>query len=127
SNLRDLLQRLLGSRGPQAQPSQYTLNLVRLVLTSVLLVLFPWVLFKLFQRFRARSQTVTEPTTREILGEQINEETTTEDLLASARVLAQQGDYRGAVRRAYIALLFELEQHGKLRLHRSKTNRDYLE
>ena len=28
--------------------------------------------------------------------------------------------------RAYIALLFEMELRGKLRLHRSKTNRDYL-
>jgi hypothetical protein len=64
---------------------------------------------------------------REILGVEITEETTTEDLLAAARALAQLGDYRGAVRRAYLALLYELEQRGKLRLHRSKTNRDYLD
>ena len=48
-------------------------------------------------------------------------------MLAQARALAKQGDYRAAIRRAYIALLYELEQRGKLRLHRSKTNRDYLE
>ncbi|MFN0110235.1 MAG: DUF4129 domain-containing protein, partial [Blastocatellia bacterium] len=37
------------------------------------------------------------------------------------------GDFRSAIRRAYIALLCELEQRGKVRLHRSKTNRDYLD
>jgi hypothetical protein len=120
------LKRLFVSR-PAANPSQVTLNFVRLALAIVLLVISLFALFKLFQRLRNRARPATEPGTREILGEQISEETTTEDLLASARALAKQGDYRAAIRRAYIALLYELEQCGKLRLHSSKTNRDYLE
>lgn len=120
------LKRLFGSR-PAANPSQVTLNFVRLVLAVALLVMFLFALFKLFQRLRKRVRPATEPGTREILGEQISEETTTEDLLTSARALAKQGNYRAAIRRAYIALLYELEQCGKLRLHSSKTNRDYLE
>ena len=112
---------------PAANPSQVTLNFIRLALASALLVAFLFMLFKLFQRLRKRTRPAAEPGTREILGEQISEETTTEDLLASARALAKQGDYRAAIRRAYIALLYELEQRGKLRLHSSKTNRDYLE
>ncbi len=121
------LRHLFGSPAPQARPGQFTLNIVRVVMTVALLVLFLFILFKLFSRLRKRARPATELGTREILGEQIEEETTTEDLLAQARALAKQGDYRAAIRRAYIALLYELEQRGKLRLHRSKTNRDYLE
>lgn len=120
------LKRFFVSR-PTANPSQTTLNFVRLALAGVLLAIFLFALFKLFRRLRKRARPAAEPGTREILGEQISEETTTEDLLISARALAKQGDYRAAIRRAYIALLYELEQRGKLRLHRSKTNRDYLE
>jgi hypothetical protein len=122
------LMRLFGGRtSAQARPGQFTLNLVRLVILIALLFLFLFAFFKLFGRLRRRARPAAEPGTREILGEQIEEETTTEDLLAQARALAKQGDYRAAIRRAYIALLYELEQRGKLRLHRSKTNRDYLE
>ena len=126
-NLLEWLKHLFGSRTPQARPGQFTLNIVRVGIIIALLVLFLFILFKLFERLRKRARTIAAPGTREILGEQIEEETTTEDLLAQARALAKQGDYRAAIRRAYIALLYELEQRGKLRLHRSKTNRDYLE
>jgi len=44
-----------------------------------------------------------------------------------ASELARQGEYRKAIRRAYIALLCDLDQRGKLRLDRSMTNRDYLD
>lgn len=113
---------------PKAQPSQFTLNLTRLVIGGVLVLALFYALYKFFRWFGTRkrhSETETGP--REILGEVISEAATTEDLLETARALAAQGDYRGAIRRAYIALLFELEQRGKLRLHRAKTNRDYLE
>jgi hypothetical protein len=73
-----------------------------------------------------RRPKTTKESVREILGVEITDETTTENLLAAARALAQQGDFRGAIRRAYLALLYELEQRGKLRLHRAHTNRDYL-
>jgi Domain of unknown function (DUF4129) len=52
---------------------------------------------------------------------------TARELFDKATELARTGDYRSAIRRAYIALLCELEDRGKLRLHRSKTNRDYLD
>lgn len=120
--------RKLFSASPKAQPSQFTLNLTRLLIGGVLLLALLYALYKFFRWFGTRQRRAeTESGPREILGEVISESATTEDLLAAARALAAQGDYRGAIRRAYIALLFELEQRGKLRLHRAKTNRDYLE
>ncbi len=120
--------RKLFSAGPQAQPSQFTLNLTRLLIGGALVLVLLYALYKFFRWFGTRKRRKeTEHGPREILGEVISETATTEDLLAAARALAAQGDYRGAIRRAYIALLFELEQRGKLRLHRAKTNRDYLD
>ena len=126
-NLFELLRRLFGG-APRAQPSQRTLNLTRVLIGAALLLALLYALLKLFQRYGRRATPADEATgPREILGEVIGETATTEDLLAAARAHAAQGDYRTAIRRAYIALLFELEQRGKLRLHRAKTNRDYLD
>ena len=127
--LRDLMRRLLGDSSPTPiQPSQGTLSFTRVLLILVLTLVLLFVLYKFFVWLGARRRApVAEKATRQILGEEISEHATTEDLLASARTLAQQGDYRAAIRRAYIALLYELEQQGKLRLHQAKTNRDYLD
>jgi hypothetical protein len=83
-------------------------------------------LVQLAQRRRKRVKVKDEPEAREVLGEEIADDATAADLLAGASELARKGEYRSAIRRAYIAALVELEQRGKLRLHRSKTNRDYL-
>ncbi len=83
---------------------------------------------KLAGYLRLRKRPKKEETeTREVLGEEIAEDATAADLFANASELARQGEYRKAIRRAYIALLCDLEQRGKLRLSRSKTNRDYLD
>jgi hypothetical protein len=82
---------------------------------------------KLARRFQARSKPEEEAETREALGEEIAEDATAADLFAMASELARQGEYRKAIRRAYIALLCDFDQRGKLRLGRSKTNRDYLD
>jgi hypothetical protein len=82
---------------------------------------------KLARRFQVRKKPAEEVETREALGEEIAEDATAADLFAMASELARQGEYRKAIRRAYIALLCDLDQRGKLRLGRSKTNRDYLD
>jgi len=82
---------------------------------------------KLAQRLQSRKRTEEGAETREVLGEEIAEDATAADLFAKASDLARQREYRKAIRRAYIALLCDLEQRGKLRLNRSKTNRDYLD
>ena len=60
---------------------------------------------------------------REILGEQFDADVTADDLLKTAAEMARKGEYRLAIRRAYLALLYELEQRGKLRwLHLDTRN-----
>ena len=107
-------------------PGQGTVNVARVIIVTLLVAALAFALYQLSRWWQQRQPKDKKEKAREILGVEITDETTTEDLLAAARLLAQQGDYRGAIRRAYIALLYELEQRGKLRLHRSKTNRDYL-
>lgn len=63
---------------------------------------------------------------RVVLGEQLAPEQTGADLLAEAERLAHNGDWRGAVRKAYIAVLCELGDRQIIRLAQHKTNRDYL-
>jgi hypothetical protein len=64
---------------------------------------------------------------RVILGERIEADDTPADLLASAEALARAGDLRGAIRKAYVALLCGLGDGGVIRLAQHKTNRDYLD
>ncbi len=108
-------------------PGPTTLNLLRLLillLVSAALIFGGIKLARYFNRRASREEKKSAP--REVLGEQLAEDLTAEELLKEAVELAREGDYRNAIRRAYIAILYELEQRGKLRLHRSKTNHDYL-
>lgn len=61
-----------------------------------------------------------------ILGEEIAADATTEDLFSDAERLARSGDIRGAIRKGYISLLFELGRRSLIGLAKHKTNRDYL-
>ena len=121
------LQALFGpsEREPNL-PGQGTVKVARVIIITLLIAALAFAIYQLSKWWQQRQPKNRKEKSREILGVEITDETTTEDLQAAARLLAQQGDYRGAIRRAYIALLYELEQRGKLRLHRSKTNRDYL-
>lgn len=122
-----LLARLFSGRAEQPAPTTTgSLNGVRLLLTLAGVVALAVALVALLKRLRRRRQQDEEPAVREVLGEELADDVTAADLLANAAHLAHQGDYRSAIRRAYIALLCELEQRGKLRLHSAKTNRDYL-
>ncbi len=64
---------------------------------------------------------------RVILGERLEADDTPADLLAAAEGLARAGDLRGAIRKAYVALLCGLGDGGVIRLAQHKTNRDYLD
>jgi hypothetical protein len=115
------------AREPQAGGA----GLVMLLRALIILIVVAALIFgavKLARRFQTRKKPgVEEAETREALGEEIAEDATAADLLAMASELARQSEYRKAIRRAYIALLCEFDQRGKLRLGRSKTNRDYLD
>lgn len=63
---------------------------------------------------------------RVILGEHVGADLSAADILSEAEALARQSDFRGAIRKGYIALLCELGDRRLVRLARHKTNRDYL-
>lgn len=65
--------------------------------------------------------------TRVVLGERLEADQTASDLLEEAERLARTGELRGAIRKAYVALLCELGDRGVVRLAQHKTNRDYLD
>ncbi len=96
-------------------------------LTVIAALIFGAVKLAQYLHSRQRTREETNMEAREVLGEEIADDATAAALFAMATEMAQQGEYRKAIRRAYIALLCELEQRGKLRIHRSKTNRDYLD
>ncbi len=105
-------------------------SVIRILLALILLAAIVYGIIQLtkwLDQFRRGRRGEEEKEVREVLGEEIAEDMTARDLLEKATELARRGDYRSAIRRAYIALLCELEERGKLRLHRSKTNRDYLD
>jgi hypothetical protein len=123
-----LLRNLLGS--PSARAPQTGGGLYMVLQALIFLVLATALIFgaaKLVRRFQGRQKPAEKAETREALGEEIPEYVTAADLFAMASELARQAEYRKAIRRAYIALLCDLDQRGKLRLGRSKTNRDYLD
>ncbi|MBV8858879.1 MAG: DUF4129 domain-containing protein [Acidobacteria bacterium] len=64
---------------------------------------------------------------RVVLGERVEADQTAADLLDEAERLARAGELRGAIRKAYVALLCELGDRGVVRLAQHKTNRDYLD
>lgn len=126
--LSSLLSRLFGGRSPSAgRYSGGTVSIFRIIMTLILLAAASFGLVKLLRRWQRKRKDDKDNSVREVLGEELADDVTAAELLIKANELARQGDFRAAIRRAYIALLCELEQRGKVRLHRAKTNRDYLD
>jgi hypothetical protein len=124
-----LLVRLFGGSSAPARQTDGA-GLVMVLRALIFLVVIGALIFgavKLARRFQVRQKPAEEREKREALGEEIAEDATAADLFAMASELARNGEYRKAIRRAYIALLCDFDQRGKLRLGRSKTNRDYLD
>ncbi len=132
SRLRDAILRLLSRLGPSPEreggrAGTGALSGLRILMLLLLLGALVFGALQLLKRARRRRRLEEKGEVREVLGEELADDVTASDLLARATELARQGEYRTAIRRAYLALLIELEQRGKLSLQRSKTNRDYLE
>lgn len=103
-------------------------DVVRIFLVAALGVFLVWAFVTLFKRLRQHGSNLKKTSKEkiEILGEVFEADITGDDLIKDAAEMARRGDYRMAIRRAYLAMLYEMEQRGKLRLHRAKTNNDYL-
>jgi cell fate (sporulation/competence/biofilm development) regulator YlbF (YheA/YmcA/DUF963 family) len=96
------------------------------ILAALFLIIYVIkILFMRLQRMRKR-KTPKKRKARIVLGERLEPEQTSSDLLSEAEALARNGDLRAAIRKAYIALLVELGDRKLISLAQHKTNRDYL-
>jgi len=77
-------------------------------------------------RSRGTKKKKAKPEARIVMGERLDPDQTSVDLLAEAEALARRGELRAAIRKAYIALLLELGDRKIISLAQYKTNRDYL-
>lgn len=114
----------------QAQPgSGEWLAVVAKILVVVAAVALLVFLVKLFLTRFKRTKSIKPRKKKEpriVLGERLEPEQTSTDLLSEAEALARSGDLRAAIRKAYIALLVELGDRKLISLAQHKTNRDYL-
>ena len=93
--------------------------------TGAVLLYVAFVLLRRFTRTR-RPKDRKKKGPRIVLGERLEPEATSTDLLSQAEALARHGDIRGAIRKAYIALLVELGDRKLISVAQHQTNRDYL-
>ena len=94
-------------------------------ISLALIAILIWKLGPRFFRSRGRRKK-TKREARVVLGERLEPDQTPADLLEQAEALARSGDLRGAIRKAYVALLCELGDRKIISLAQHKTNRDYL-
>ncbi len=102
--------------------------IVEVIVIGLAAAVLLYVAFSLVRRFgRIRRPKVRKKKeARIVLGERLEPEATSTDLLSQAEALVRHGDVRGAIRKAYIALLVELGDRKLISLAQHKTNRDYL-
>jgi hypothetical protein len=117
-------------KGPRIQPgsSPWMTLIAQILVVLVAGIVVFYVAKILLARFKPKRQR-RAPKKREariVLGERLAPDDTAIDLLAEGEALARSGDVRGAIRKAYIALLVELGDRKLITLGQHKTNRDYL-
>jgi hypothetical protein len=130
--IKELLSKLLPDTKPMSPGASRALSVVaRIFIYALAVALIVFVLWRFgpaaWERFAARrKQRARGREARIVLGERIASDESAADLLAEAERLARAGDLRGAIRKAYIAVLCELGDRKLIRLAQHKTNRDYL-
>ena len=124
--------RWLISLFPQTKPlqpgsSRFLSAIVQIIVVAVAVAAIGLLVWKFLPRYiRNRGKKKKKREVRIILGERLEPDQTSNDLLAQAEALARSGDLRAAIRKAYIALLCELGDRKVISLAQHKTNRDYL-
>jgi hypothetical protein len=124
--------RWLSSLFPKTKPLQpgtgralsTVAQVVVVALCVAVIAFFAWKFLPRYLSNRGKKKTKREA--RIVLGERLEPDQTAADLLEQAEALARAGDLRGAIRKAYIALLCELGDRKVISLAQHKTNRDYL-
>jgi hypothetical protein len=102
-------------------------GVAQVIVIGLCVALIAFVVWKFLPRYLSnRGKKKTKRKARIVLGERLEPDQTAADLLEQAEGLARAGDLRGAIRKAYIALLCELGDRKVISLAQHKTNRDYL-
>lgn len=127
-NLREALRKLLPKSRPLSPGTAGVFSFIARIfvfaLTAAVIIFVVWKYgAQLLPRNRAKK---TPSGARVVLGERLAPGQTPAGLIGEAEALARAGDLRGAIRKAYIAVLCELGERHILRLAAHKTNRDYL-
>ena len=116
SALTRLLERLLGA---SANGGWIPTLLLLVVLAAALLIAVQ--LLRRLRRPRAKRKK-----TRLVLGEEISADSTSRELAEAGLAAARAGDFRTAVRKLYVSLLYELGERNLIELEDSATNHEYL-
>lgn len=116
SALTRLLERLFGSSADAGWIS----NLV------LILVLAAAVIIAIRFAGRLRRPPAKRKKTRLVLGEEIAADGTSGELAEAGLAAARAGDFRTAVRKLYVSLLYELSERNLIELEDSATNHEYL-
>ncbi len=116
---------------PQLEPSRAKLAslVAQIFIVALSAAIILYALWKFAPRlFRGvgQGQKKAKREARVVLGERLEADQTSADLLTEAEALAREGNLRAAIRKGYIALLCELGDRKILGLEQHKTNRDYL-
>jgi hypothetical protein len=117
---------------PQTKPLQpgsamALSRVAQVIVIGISVAAIGFLIWKFAPRYlRNRRKKKTRREARIVLGERLEPDQTSADLLAQAELLARSGDLRAAIRKAYIALLCELGDRKVISLAQHKTNRDYL-
>jgi hypothetical protein len=119
SELYAAFMRLLGKLfGSTAQSSLFAKILIIAVLVAAVILIMGVVKQIKPRKKRARKRT--------ILGEELDAATTPRDLADAAMAAARAGDFRTAIRKLYISLLYDLAERNVIELEDSATNHEYL-
>ncbi len=125
------LRSLFPDSSPQLEPGQASAfsKIAQIFVFALALAVIAYVVWKLWPRLwrgLRKEKKTKKREARVVLGEHLEPDQTSADLLAEAEALAREGQLRAAIRKGYIALLCELGDRKVLGLAQHKTNRDYL-
>lgn len=103
-------------------------TVLQVVVYAVVIALIGFLVYKFAPLIasRIRKKEKADSGDRVILGERIEAGRSSGDLFSEAERMARDGDFRGAIRKGYVALLCDLSDRKIIGLARHKTNRDYL-
>jgi hypothetical protein len=119
AELRDAFGRLMGRIfGSAAEGS-----LISKILVIIALGAFLFFIVRFAMQIKPRRKTARK---RTVLGEEIEAGATPGDLFEAAMAAARAGDFRVAVRKLYISLLYEMSERNLIEIDESATNHEYL-